>query len=136
MANCPCESNKEFSKCCGPLIEQGTKATNPEQLMRSRYTAFTLKNMKYIFETTHPQARGEFDLKSNQEWADQAQFTKLEILNSSVEANKGIVEFRAHFKMKDMDAAIHHEVAYFRKQEGIWYFRDAKIVPTKAKSPN
>lgn len=132
MANCPCESNKEFSKCCGPLIEKGNKAENPEQLMRSRYSAFTLKDMKYIFETTHPQARGEFDRKSNQEWADQAEFTKLEIINTSIEANKGVVEFKAHFKMKDSEPTIHHEVAYFRKQEGTWYFRDAKIVQDKS----
>ncbi len=128
---CPCESNREFKSCCGLLIDHGAQASTPEQLMRSRYSAFALKNMKYIYDTTHPQARGEFDKKANQDWADQAQFTKLEILNSSVEANKGIVEFKAHFKLKDTDPAIHHEVAYFRKQEGVWYFRDAKIVPTK-----
>ena len=128
MQDCPCDSKKEFSKCCSPLIEQTLEAMTPEQLMRARYTAFTIKNMDYIYETTHPQARFEFDRKANQEWADQANFKKLEVINTSTEANKGVVEFKAHFQMKDSEPAIHHEVAYFRKQEGIWYFRDAKIV--------
>ncbi len=128
MQTCPCDSKKDFSKCCSPLIEEKEEASSPEQLMRARYSAFATKNMNYIYETTHPQARFEFDRKANQEWADQAEFLKLEVLNSSDEGNKGIVEFKAHFKMKDSEPAIHHEVAYFRKQEGTWYFRDAKIV--------
>ncbi len=125
--NCPCDSNIKFESCCGPLIQNQKPAQNPEQLMRSRYTAFTLKNMDYIYETTHPQARLEFDRKSNQEWADQASFSKLEILKSSDEGNKGIVEFKAYFKLKDTEN-IHHEVAAFRKQADVWYFRDAKIL--------
>ncbi len=128
MQLCPCDSKKDFSQCCALLIEKGQSAESPEQLMRSRYTAFAIKNMNYIFETTHPQARFEFDRKANQEWADQAEFTKLEVLSSSVNANKGTVEFKAHYKMQGAEPAIHHEMAYFRKQEDVWYFRDAKIM--------
>ncbi len=125
--SCPCNSEKSFAACCQPVLEDIAVATSPEQLMRSRYTAFTLKDMTYIFESTHPQARHEFDRKSNQEWADQAHFSKLEILKSSNEGNKGIVEFKAHFKINDTET-IHHEIASFRKQAQVWYFRDATIV--------
>jgi SEC-C motif-containing protein len=125
--NCPCDSDKTFSTCCKPVIDDIKSASSPEQLMRSRYTAFTLKDMNYIFESTHPQARHEFDRKSNQEWADQAHFSKLEILKSSNEGNKGFVEFKAYFKINETET-IHHEVASFRKQSEVWYFRDAKIV--------
>lgn len=104
--------------------------------MRSRYCAYREKKYDYLESTTDPQARGDIDWRANREWAEQSTFTKLEVLETSIEKNKGIVEFRAHFHLNADPASpqIHHEVSTFRKQAGVWYFRDgkAKKVPEKA----
>jgi SEC-C motif domain protein len=128
---CPCGSAKEFTSCCQLLIDGGA-AAGPEDLMRSRYTAFVMKNLDYIAATTDPQAIGEFDFVATREWAEKSEFHKLEILNSSNEGNKGTVEFKAHYRM-DGAEHVHHELSKFRKHQGIWYFRDARLMSVPGK---
>ncbi len=125
---CLCGSEKDLSKCCGPLLDGEESADTPEALMRSRYSAFALKKIDYILETTDPQTRLKFDMKSNQEWAETSKFLKLEILKTNFEGNKGMVEFKAHYQIGVEPITIHHEISKFRKQAGIWYFRDGKMV--------
>lgn len=131
VEQCPCGSQKILKDCCLPLIEGKTNADSPEQLMRSRYTAFCLNNMAYVQATTDPQVRVEIDFRANAAWADESEFKNLEVLRSSQEGNKGLVEFKASFiKRADPSAAllIHHELSKFRKQAGVWYFRDGKVL--------
>ncbi len=124
---CPCESQKPYTECCKPLLE-GEAATTPEALMRSRFVAFVNKDLDYIQNTTDPQALSEFDLESTAAWANNSEFTHLEIIRSSFEGNKGMVEFKAQFKTQDGVEHLHHEISKFRKQKGIWYFRDGRVM--------
>lgn len=124
---CHCGLPKKLEECCLPLIEGEKEAPTAEALMRSRYTAFCIKKMDYVIETTDPQARLEIDKKANEEWAGQSEFTKLEILKSQEEGNKATIEFKAYFKVKgNPEEQIHHELSKFRKQAGVWYFRDGR----------
>lgn len=106
-----------------------SEAQTPEALMRSRYTAYALKNIDYIRATTDPQLYQTMDWKANQEWAEKSKFTKLEVLKSSDEGNKGTVEFKAYFSTADNENInIHHELSKFRKHGGKWFFRDGKVL--------
>lgn len=131
MSVCSCGRPNSFEECCGPLLKGDREADSPESLMRSRYSAFVHKDVDYLYETLDPQARTDFDRKGTQDWAEQATFTGLEILKASSEGNKGQVEFKAHFRMNDQDQ-VHHELSKFRKQGGIWYFRDGRVIPPPA----
>lgn len=51
--DCPCGSRLKFKKCCGHLMEGGVAST-PEALMRSRYSAYVIGAVDYLFHTTHP----------------------------------------------------------------------------------
>lgn len=125
---CYCQSAKNFSDCCEPYINGEAVAETPEILMRSRYSAYCLKNFDYLEETTDPQAIGEVNHAANQEWAESVEFLKLEILATSVDKNKGLVEFKASFKEKGKDEIhVHHELSKFRKHQGVWYFRDGQV---------
>jgi SEC-C motif-containing protein len=125
---CYCHSQKKFSDCCQPYLE-GESAESPEILMRSRYSAYCLKNFDYLRETTDPQALGSIDHRANQEWAESVEFIKLEILKAEEEKNKGIVEFKATFKEIGKDEIhVHHEHSKFRKQQGLWYFREGRVI--------
>jgi SEC-C motif-containing protein len=128
--NCPCGSTKSFAECCQRLHD-GASAASPEELMRARYSAFAVKNIEFVRDTTDPQSILEFDLAATREWADNSEFFKLEILRATDEGNKGTVEFKAHFRLLkggDGKDQVHHEVAKFRKQAGTWYFRDGRLV--------
>ncbi len=96
--------------------------------MRSRFSAFATKNLDYVIVTTDPQARADLDRASTEEWMNNSEFTKLDVLRATDEGNKGTVEFKAFFKMNGTDE-VHHEISKFRKQAGTWYFRDGKVVP-------
>lgn len=127
LKSCYCQSEKPYENCCGPLHSQNTFATSAEALMRSRYSAFMLKNIEYLLETIDPDFREEFDLVANQAWADEAEFTGLKILKKSQDENHGIVEFQAEFIHKG-NKYIHHEISHFRKIKDRWYFSRGEVL--------
>ncbi len=75
---CPCGSGKTLTECCLPVIENREVATTAEQLMRSRYSAYALKNETYLLQSWHPDTRPpDLDLTN-----DSTQWKKLHILQS------------------------------------------------------
>ena len=56
---CPCGTGRAYDACCGPLLANVAQATTPEQLMRSRYTAFVRGDADHLFRTWHPRTRPE-----------------------------------------------------------------------------
>ena len=57
MTSCPCGSPKPLADCCGPIIAGTRPAATPEQLMCSRFTAFTQDNTDYLLHSWHPATR-------------------------------------------------------------------------------
>lgn len=66
---CPCCSEKPFSECCEPFISGEQLPQTPEELMRSRYTAYTLVDVEYLIKTTHPKMRKYYSAKSIKAWS-------------------------------------------------------------------
>ena len=54
---CPCGSQKSLTQCCGIYLQGQLSAPTAEKLMRSRYTAYCLKNLDYLFKTEHSSDR-------------------------------------------------------------------------------
>jgi SEC-C motif-containing protein len=126
---CPCRVGEKtplsYDACCKPYIE-GAPAPTPEALMRSRYTAYALGNVDYLFDTLAPESRHDFDRKSVTRWSHQARWHGLEIVSSEGGApgdETGLVEFIAHFTL-DAERRAHRELSQFRfnKDEQRWQF--------------
>ena len=117
---CPCGSGLSFQACCGRCIELGVAAADPEQLIRSRYTAYVLKNARYLRNTWHPDTRPEA-LSLAQ---DKTTWLGLEVLRSQTRFKQGLVEFTARF---DEAGTVHemHEISRFRKIKHRWFYLDA-----------
>lgn len=126
MAKCFCGLEKDFSLCCEVFIRGDDLPPTPEALMRSRYSAYCQQNMDYLLATTDPQTLHKIDHHGNAVWAKSTTFTKLEILQSSEEGSKGIVEFKAQYQTAGEPMQTHHEISKFRKQNGKWYFREGR----------
>lgn len=122
MTQCPCCSGKEFSQCCEPVILGIKKADTAEEMMRSRYTAYSLKNIDYVLKTTHPDKVNEFGRDEMEAWANAVEWQFLDILNSTPE---GIVEFKAKYKEAGATNN-HHEVSTFKEIDGEWFFYDSE----------
>ncbi len=126
---CPCGRENDYANCCGLLHSGKVRATTAEQLMRSRYSAYALKLIDYLYDTTHPDKRTS-DLKLQMAaWAERAEFLKLEVLaarQGRARDKVGKVEFIAHYRqygeLKQM-----HELSRFRRFDGSWYYFDGEI---------
>ncbi len=67
---CPCGSGVAYDACCGPLHHGGRQASTAVELMRSRYSAYTLGLADYVFRTWHPRTRpATLDLVGGPEWS-------------------------------------------------------------------
>lgn len=133
MSMCPCGSNNAFSDCCEPILTGKKLAETAEQLMRARYSAYTTAAMEFIFETTHPQHRGDYDHEGTRTWAEESVWTGLEICGKrrgTKEDTTGEVEFIARFKRSEMPHE-HHENGQFEKIDGAWYFTEGVMVKSK-----
>lgn len=126
MSQCPCGRQRDFESCCAPLISRKTFPKTAEQLMRSRYSAYVKCDVDYIFFSSGPSVRKEFDEKSTRKWAESAEWNGLEILETEAggeDDDAGRVEFIAHYTVNDSPCN-HREIAEFEKVDGIWKFKD------------
>jgi len=140
MSDCPCCSGNPYEQCCEPLLLGHTRAPTAEALMRSRYTAYTLAEIDYIFKTSGPRVRREFDAESSRKWAQAAEWKGFEILHAEgggVQDNEAVIEFVARYQIEKADFE-HHEIAQFGRVDGEWRFVDGKIVsppPVRRETP-
>jgi SEC-C motif-containing protein len=124
IIDCPCGSGETLEFCCGQWLSGKQSAPTAEALMRSRYTAYVLKNVDYLVKTTLPASREPNLAESIREWISQVTWQKLHVLQ--VEAggrsdNEGTVEFIAEF-VGPHGADRHHERSQFKKVRDTWYY--------------
>ena len=79
---CSCGSANNYLNCCGKYINKSELPITPEQLMRSRYTAYATGNMAYIANTMCGKTSGEFNKTEALSWAKSVLWDRLEILNT------------------------------------------------------
>ncbi|WP_411990915.1 YchJ family protein [Agarivorans sp. DSG3-1] len=126
---CPCGSGSDFHQCCQPFINGTSKPVSCEQLMRSRYTAFTLGDANYLWQTHHPDFR-QGDAPSAFSEDEKNQWKKLQILFSChlINGLAGIVEFKAYYQEHDQ-LNILHERSNFVKSQDRWFYTDGEFAP-------
>lgn len=135
MSVCPCRSmdqeKLDFENCCAPFLSHKKKVSTAEGLMRSRYSAYVVKNIDYIDETQVQSATEVFDKEEASKWADSAEWMGLEIKSTQKgkgDDTTGVVEFVAHYKDKASGTELrHHETSNFQKKNGDWKFKDGLI---------
>jgi SEC-C motif-containing protein len=125
---CPCGNAKypDYTKCCGRFIDDGQVPTSATDLMRSRYTAFALRNEAYLRATWWPETlpgdaiAGEDDVK----WIA----LKVAGHTEAPDARHATVEFIASFKVGGRAHKL-HEISNFIREahaDGTqrWYYVD------------
>ena len=133
MKDCPCGANFPYTDCCGPLVRGAVPADTAEDLMRSRYAAFSKGEWDYLDKTrltgdNEPETTGSSHYrKENIAW------TKLEILdikNGGAFDGEGEVTFVAHYEENGESKTL-RETAKFIKQDGRWYYSErlSKVAP-------
>ena len=132
---CFCRSGKEYKHCCAPFHLHTAVPETAEQLMRSRYTAYVLKNIPYIVATTVPSQQTLLETHLLQEWADNTTWLGLEILKTeNLTKTQSAVEFKAIFQDEEGELT-HQERSIFVKIENRWYFVDPTVSLPTMKQP-
>lgn len=129
---CSCGSGVELNACCLPLIEGKRAASTAEELLRSRYTAFTRGSIDYILETHHSKTRHEVKREEIEEWSKNSKWLGLKIVQKEAgqpKDEKGTLIFCALYAVEGKQEE-HWEQSFFEKENGAWRFLDAKGVHT------
>ncbi len=124
MANCVCGSGKEQTDCCSKYLTGEKVPLTAEELMRSRYYAYTVQDIDYIMTTHDSDTVGSISRDVLSDWAKYSKWISLEIVSKeqgNENDDKGIVEFIAIY---EVDGVInrHHERSLFVKKDGKWYY--------------
>lgn len=116
---CPCGTGQSYVDCCGALHSGARTAATAEQLMRSRYSAFAVRDAGYLLRSWHSSTRPrELSFDRDVRW------TGLEILagtGGSAFHTEGTVEFRARYRSGGA-AGEQHEVSRFVRENGAWVY--------------
>ncbi len=125
---CPCGSNIDFDSCCEPIIIGEKNALTAEQLMRSRYSAYTFANVDYLMKSHHTKTRNIKDKKHIKRWAQSVKWIKLIIINKELGQENdltGMVEFKAVY-IEDGQINQIHEESLFEKENNKWTYKQGK----------
>lgn len=134
---CPCGSAL-FAACCGPYIAGNAVPPTAEALMRSRYTAFTLRDEAYLRATWHPStvpAEPLFDDNEPIRWLGLEIKYALRLrkgkANLQDDPDRDTVEFVARYKIGGRAHRL-HEVSRFVREAGPdgqkrWFYLDGSF---------
>lgn len=128
---CPCGRCDDrgkaltFAQCCGRFttFDLATPAPDAHSLMRSRYTAYVLRELPYLLATWHASTRPvALSLEPGVKWLG------LEVRQYRVQGDDSAeVEFVA--RQRDASGRAHrlHERSRFVREQGRWFYVDGKI---------
>ncbi|GGF38103.1 UPF0225 protein [Microbacterium sorbitolivorans] len=116
MTACPCGS-ADYDACCGALHRGARDAATPDELMRSRYSAFAKGDEFYLARTWHPRTRpADLSMDPSLRW------TGLTILASTDDT----VDFVAHYVDADGAGSL-REHSRFARRAGRWVYVDGDV---------
>ena len=121
---CPCGGGDVYGACCGRLhgrfAADGTLAApTAEALMRSRYSAFAVRDSEYLLRTWHRSTRpASLELDPRQHWID---LTILARTGGGLLESRGTVEFVASYRAGGK-VHRHHEHSRFVREKGRWLY--------------
>lgn len=119
---CPCNPKKLYKDCCEKAHKNIESVINPEQLMRSRYSAFVLADIKYLHRSHHSSTRlSDKEYSDLEKWTKSVNWLKLEIIG----IKKNTISFKAFF-LENGKLEIIEEISNFSKENNYWVYLDAK----------
>ncbi len=125
--NCYCQSGKSFKTCCQPFLSGTSTPSIPEQLMRSRFSAFCTKNIDYLIATHHISKRQPNESELLLKTMNETQWLGLRIVAAKKPKNhQGNVEFIAFYKSDGFGQL--HENSRFIREGDQWYYLGGQML--------
>ncbi|WP_034298245.1 YchJ family protein [Herbaspirillum sp. RV1423] len=122
---CPCGKGM-YAACCGRFISGAAVPATAEQLMRSRYTAFALREEAYLRSTWHPDTLPDEPITAESD----VKWIGLDVIRQKHEkdSDEATVEFIARFKVGGRAHRLHEVSSFVRQTDAAgvarWYYVD------------
>lgn len=124
--SCPCGLGEIYQACCARFIEGSALPQTAEQLMRSRYTAYSMSNIQYIEQTMRGPAAKNFDPISANHWATEANWLNLTVTDHTQNSeDSATVSFIACYEERGQKKFL-AEKSDFKKVAGRWYYTEGQ----------
>ncbi|WP_241795394.1 YchJ family protein [Microbacterium sp. C5A9] len=122
-SRCPCGSGDVLGACCGPLLD-GAPAPTAERLMRSRYTAFALRDADHLRASWHASTRPtDIDLDDDLHWR---RLVIVDRVAGGPFDRDGVVEFEAFWRLGGERGSL-RERSRFVRDDRRWFYVDGEI---------
>jgi len=130
---CPCGTGRALAACCGPILA-GARAATPEELMRSRYTAYAVGDVGHLIRTTapdSPHAQPDVDAWTREltAYCRSVKLHGLTVSHAEQDGDRGVVRFFARIQSGRRDVSF-GERSTFVRDHGWWLYVDG--VPAQA----
>ncbi len=125
--SCYCGTAIAFQQCCQPLIENKIKAESAEALMRSRFSAYVVKNYHYILQTYGLEQQKQLTISQLAESAKGTKWLGLDVLSHKSINQTAQVEFKAFYQI-DAQFYLMHEISDFIFEQRQWRYTSGQIL--------
>lgn len=125
-AGCPC-GGASYATCCGRFIDGNALPSTARELMRSRYTAYVLRNDIYVRKTWcgHTRPSGALFEEPLPQWLG------LNVLADTQDGDSATVEFVARYKVNGRAHKLHEVSRFTRERNGegnmAWCYVDGQF---------
>ena len=129
LSVCPCGSNLNSEQCCLCYISGAALPQTAEQLMRSRYTAYTQANITYIQATMRGLAAEDFNTEAAYQWAKTVKWKRLTVLETysdPQDENHAFVKFKAYYIYQGKPHTL-SEISEFKRIAGQWFYVNGEV---------
>ena len=115
-----------YGACCGRFISGAAVPATAEQLMRSRYTAFSLREEAYLRSTWHPDTLPDEPITAESD----VKWIGLDVIKHKhvKDTDEATVEFVARFKVGGRAHRLHEVSSFVRQPDAAgvahWYYVD------------
>jgi SEC-C motif-containing protein len=119
IQTCPCGTGLNYAECCQPFHLRAALAPTAERLMRSRYSAFVVRDAPYLLATWHPSSRpAVLELEEDIEWLS---LTILGRTHGGMFDDSGTVDYVARFRSEGVRGQQQENSAFVR-QDRHWLY--------------
>ncbi|GAA0924624.1 YchJ family protein [Nonomuraea longicatena] len=121
--DCPCGLPASYDECCGRLHRGPARALTAERLMRSRYSAYAVKDAAYLLKSWHSSTRpDQLGFERGLRWEG---LEVVAVTGGSAVHTEGTVEFVARFSRRGQSGEM-RETSRFVREAGEWVYLDGK----------
>ena len=125
IETCLCSSGLDYAACCGRFHDAEELPDTAEQLMRSRFTAYALRDVDYLL-TTWDAGKRPSSIDFSKETAEWQKLQIISCKKGGAKDSKGLVEFKAFYRQDGEDCFM-HELSRFVKSGQRWLYLDGVI---------